>query len=98
VLTCERLELGGQITGATMLVNAGFVVCGPELAEPEVGVREQVVDDGQRRINDGDDGLGLTATPGQAYVESMMSVNNTVPRTRSSAASAWCPARNSAIS
>ena len=47
VLTCERLELGGQITGATMLVDAGFVVCGPELAEAEVGVREQVVDDGQ---------------------------------------------------
>ena len=44
------------------------VVCGPELAEVEVGVGEQVVDDGQHRITDGDDGLGLTATPGQAPV------------------------------
>jgi hypothetical protein len=34
VLTCERLELGGQITGATMLVNAGFVVCGSDNSTP----------------------------------------------------------------
>src|SRR6476620_2819394 len=67
-LTGERLELGGQIAGATILVDPGFVVCGPELAEVEVGVREQVVDDGQHRITDGDDGLELTATPGQPPV------------------------------
>jgi len=37
VLAGERLELGGQVAGAAMLVDPGFVVAGPEVAE--FGVR-----------------------------------------------------------
>ena len=68
VLSCERLELGGEVAGAAVFVDPGFVVAGPEVAKSGVGVRQQVVDDGQHRIAGGDDGLGLTATPGQAPV------------------------------
>ena len=47
VLACERLKLGGEVAGAATLVDPGFVVSRPEVAESGVGVGEQMVDDGQ---------------------------------------------------
>src|SRR6478672_9666249 len=38
VLAGERLELGGQVAGAAMLVDPGFVVAGPEIAKSGVRV------------------------------------------------------------
>jgi hypothetical protein len=38
VLAGERLELGGQVAGAAMLVDPGFVVAGPKVAESGVRV------------------------------------------------------------
>ena len=38
VLAGERLELGGQVAGAAVFVDPGFVVAGPEVAEFGVGV------------------------------------------------------------
>ncbi len=38
VLAGERLQLSGEIAGAAVLNDPGFVVSAPELAEPSVGV------------------------------------------------------------
>ena len=38
VLAGEGLQLAGQIAGAAMLVDPGFVVAGPEVAESGVRV------------------------------------------------------------
>ena len=54
MLAGERLELGGEVAGAAVFVDLGFVVAGPEAAKCGVRVRQQVVDDGQYRIAGGD--------------------------------------------
>ena len=38
VLAGERLELGGQVAGAAVFVDPGFVVAGPEVTKCGVGV------------------------------------------------------------
>ena len=38
VLAGERLELGGQVAGAAVFVDQGFVVAGPEVAKSGVRV------------------------------------------------------------
>jgi len=68
VLASEGLELGGQIAGAAIFVDPGFVVSGPEIAESGVGVGEQMVDDGEYRVAGGDDRLLLAAASGQAPI------------------------------
>ena len=54
-LSGERLELGREVAGAAVFVDSGFVVAGPEVTKSGGGVSEQVVDDGQHRITDGDE-------------------------------------------
>ena len=68
VLAGERLKLGGQIAGAAVFVDAGFVVSGPEITKCGLRVGQQVVDDGQHRVAGSDDGFLLTAASGQAPV------------------------------
>jgi len=68
MLAGERLELGGQIVGAAVFVDAGFVVFGPEITKCGLGVRKQVVDDGEHRVAGSDDGFLLAAPSGQAPV------------------------------
>jgi hypothetical protein len=43
VLAGERLKLGSEVAGTAMLVDPGFVVSGPKVAECGVGVGQQVV-------------------------------------------------------
>jgi hypothetical protein len=68
VLAGERLELGGEVAGAAVFVDPGFVIPGPEVAECGVRVRQQVVDDGQYRLAGGDDRFLLAPASGQAQV------------------------------
>ena len=68
VLAGERLELGGEVAGAPMLVDPRFVVARPEVAESGVRVRQQMVDDGQYRVAGSDQRLLLAAAWGQAAI------------------------------
>src|SRR5512132_227191 len=67
-LAGELFELTGEVALVALLVAVGLVEVGAEVVVAGLGVGEQVVDDGQDRVADGDDGAFLAAASGQAPV------------------------------
>src|SRR6266568_4396866 len=67
-LAGDLFELVDQGPFAAALVDMGLVEVGAEVAVVGVGVGEQVPDDGQQRVADGDEGFLLAAPAGQAAV------------------------------
>ncbi len=68
LLAGETLELVDKVVLVTLLVDPRFVEVGPEVVVAGLGVGEQVPDDGQDRVADGDDGAALAAMLDQAPI------------------------------
>ena len=64
----EALELVDEVALVALVVDARFVEVGPEVVVAGLGVGEQVPDDGQDRVADGDDGAALAAMFDQAPI------------------------------
>ena len=55
LLPGEVFELADEVALATLRIDPRFVVARPEIVVAGVGVRQQVPDDGEHRVGDGDD-------------------------------------------
>ncbi|HET7518845.1 MAG TPA: hypothetical protein VFN05_14380 [Actinomycetes bacterium] len=64
----EAFELVDKVALVALLVDAGFVEVGTEVVVAGLGVSQQVPDDGQDRVADGDDGAALAAMLDQAPI------------------------------
>lgn len=59
LLTGDVFELASQAAGLTVLVDTGVVEVGAEVVVARLRVRQQVPDDGQYRVANGDQGFLL---------------------------------------
>jgi hypothetical protein len=68
LLAGEALELVDKVALVALVVDARFVEVWTEVVIAGLRVGEQVPDDGQDRVADGDDGAALTAMFDQARI------------------------------